>query len=205
MRPARPVAYRASLMRRFDRFGARIAEERLHAAANRHDRRELLGEPHLHVVVEIRARHVQEPAGLLRDGLDDVGVGVAGGVDRDARRAVEEHVAVHVLDHRPGAALDDQRVAARVRRRDDRAIALDNRPGARTGQRSLDFWRVFHDRSDPEGPASSCLCPSLCLLSLPARAAGAVFEKHTPFHQPVTNPVGFAEVAAAAARRAVLR
>ena len=40
---------------RFDRFGAGVAEERFHAAANRHNRRQLFGEPHLHVVIEVGA------------------------------------------------------------------------------------------------------------------------------------------------------
>ena len=66
---------------------------------DRRDRGQLLGQPHLRLVVEVGARHVQELLRLLGDGADDVGVRVAGGVDGDAGRAVEEDVAVHVLDH----------------------------------------------------------------------------------------------------------
>ena len=85
MMPARPVAYRASLIDASIASVPELPKNDLHAAANRHDGRELLGKPHLHVVIEIGARHVQEPAGLLRDRLDDVGMGVARGVDGDAR------------------------------------------------------------------------------------------------------------------------
>ena len=87
---------------RFDRFGAGVAEERSHAAVDRRDRRELLGQPHLRLVVEVGARHVQELLRLLGDRRDDVGMRVAGGVDGDAGGAVEEHVAVDVLDDGAG-------------------------------------------------------------------------------------------------------
>ena len=117
--PAGRVA--RQLEARLDRLGPGIAEERSHAALDRDDRRELLGESHLRLVVEVGPRHVQELLRLIGDRLDDVRVRVAGRVDGNAGRAVEEDVAVDVLHHRPVAALDHQRVAARVRRRDDRA------------------------------------------------------------------------------------
>ncbi len=41
---------------------------------------------------------------------DHLGMGVAGGADGDPRHEVEEAVAVHVLDHRPAAVGDGQRV-----------------------------------------------------------------------------------------------
>ena len=46
----------------FDRLGAGVAEERPRAAVERRDRRDFLREPHLRLVVEIGARHVDEPA-----------------------------------------------------------------------------------------------------------------------------------------------
>ena len=58
---------------RLDRFGAGVAEERSHAAVDRRDRRELLREPHLRLVVEVGARHVQELLRLLGDRADDSG------------------------------------------------------------------------------------------------------------------------------------
>ena len=39
--------------------------------------------------------------GLIDDCLDHVGMGMAGGVDGDTGRAVQEDVAVHILDHAP--------------------------------------------------------------------------------------------------------
>ena len=106
------------LDRRLDRLGAGIAEERPVRAGHRRDRRQLLAEPHLQLVVEVGAGHVQELACLLDDRRDDVGMRVAGGGHGDARRAIEEDVAVDVLDERAFAPGDDQRVVARVRRRD---------------------------------------------------------------------------------------
>ena len=111
-------------------------------AAERRDRVELLAEPHLRLVVEVRARHVQELLRLIDDGGDDVGMRVAGRVDGDAGGAIEEQVAVDVLDDRAGAARHHERIAARVRRRHDLAVALDDGLGLGPGQRGLDQRRV---------------------------------------------------------------
>ena len=51
----------------------------------------LLRQPHLRLVVEVGARHVQELLRLLDDRLHHVGMRVPGGVDGDAGGAVEEH------------------------------------------------------------------------------------------------------------------
>ena len=83
---------------RLDRLGAGVAEERPHAALNRRDRGELLRQPHLRLVVEVGARHVQELLRLIGDRLDDVRMRMPGRVDGDAGGAVEEDVAVDVLD-----------------------------------------------------------------------------------------------------------
>ena len=50
---------------------------------------------------------------------DDLRVRVPGGVDGDAGGAVEEPVAVHVLDDGAFAARHDEGIVARVRRGDD--------------------------------------------------------------------------------------
>ena len=63
---------------------------------------------------------------------DDVGMGVAGRGDGDAGRAVEEDVAVDVLDERAFPARHHERVVARVGRRDDLRVALDERLRPRT-------------------------------------------------------------------------
>jgi hypothetical protein len=57
---------------------------------------------------------VQEAPRLRIDRREHVGVAMAGGRDRDAGRAIEKGVAVHVLDNRARGALDDERVAACV-------------------------------------------------------------------------------------------
>ena len=116
------------LERRLVRLGARVAEERPVRTRHRRNRRQLLAEPHLRLVVEVGARHVQELLRLVDDRLHDVGMRVAGGGHGNAGRAVEEDVAVHVLDDRALAARDDERIVARVRRRDDLRVALDDAP-----------------------------------------------------------------------------
>ena len=66
------------LERRLVRLGARVAEERPVRPRHRRNRRQLLRQPHLRLVVEVGARHVQELLRLLDDGLHDLGVRVAG-------------------------------------------------------------------------------------------------------------------------------
>ncbi len=94
----RPVANRASLTRGLHGFGSGIAEERLHTALDRDDRRDLLSQPHLQLVVEVGTRHVKEPAGLVGNRLDDLRMRMASRIDGNSGGAVEEHVAVDVLD-----------------------------------------------------------------------------------------------------------
>ena len=74
----------------------------------------------LRLVVEVGARLVQELLGLVDDGRHDVGMGMPGRVDRDARGAVEEPVAVDVLDDGTRATRHHERIRARVGRRDRR-------------------------------------------------------------------------------------
>ena len=112
--PLRVVA--RQLDRGLDRFGPGVAEERPVRAGHRRNRRQLLAEPHLQLVVEVGAGHVQELARLLDDGRDDLGMRVAGGRHGDAGGAVEKDVAVHVLDECPLAPGDDERVVAACRR-----------------------------------------------------------------------------------------
>ena len=150
---------------RLGRLGARVAEERPHPAFDRHERRQFLREAHLRLVVEVRPRHVDELRRLVGDGLDDLGMRDAGGVDRDAGRAVEEDVAVDVLDDGAFAAGDDERIVARVGRRHELRVLLDDRLGLRAGQRSLDVRGVFI-----VVVTLSSRVP--VLLSLPPRAGG---------------------------------
>jgi hypothetical protein len=53
---------------------------------------------------------VDEARGLLLYGADDLGVAVPRGADGDASVAVEERVAVHVLDPDAGGTLGDELV-----------------------------------------------------------------------------------------------
>src|SRR5262249_2600399 len=62
--------------------------------------------------------------GLVLDCRDDLRVAVPGRGNGDAGGAVEEQVAVNVLNDRAATAFDDQRVDARVRRPHVAGIAL---------------------------------------------------------------------------------
>ena len=75
---------------------------------------------------------------LVRDGRDDLGMTVSGGVDGDAGGEVEEEVAVHVLDDRPAAPFAHQRVDTGVGRRHIERVAGQQFLGARPGQRGAD-------------------------------------------------------------------
>jgi hypothetical protein len=102
---------------RLDRLGPGVGEQDLRVARpgpHRGDHRHLLGQLDRVFVVEVGGRHVEEPAGLIGDRRGHLGVAVAGGADRDACGEVEEAVAVRVDDAGPLAALDDERVGARV-------------------------------------------------------------------------------------------
>ena len=119
----------------FDGFGAGISEIDALRALARRNGREFFGQFHHALVIEIRAGHVDQLGGLFLDGGDDLRMAMAGGDDGDARGEIEEGVAVHVFDQRAAAGLRDQRIVARVGRRDHGVIALDNFLRFRAGQR----------------------------------------------------------------------
>jgi hypothetical protein len=139
MMPCRFVVPR-QLDGRLGRLGARVGEERPDVPLDRHDPRERLGQPDLRLVVEVGPRHVQELLRLVGDRLDHVGMRVAGRVHRDPGGAIEEAVAVHVLDDGPLAAGDDERVVAGVGGGDELRVAVDERLGLRPRQVGLDIW-----------------------------------------------------------------
>ena len=85
-------------------------------------------------VVEVGAGHVNQFAGLLLDGGDDLGMAVSGGGDGDSGGEVEELIAVHVLDHDAASALGDQWIGAGVGRRNDFGVCFENALGIRAGQ-----------------------------------------------------------------------
>ncbi len=153
---------------RFDRFRPRVSEERPHASVNRHGRRDLLRQAHLELVVKVGPRHVQELLRLIGNRLHDVRVRMSGRGHGDARGAVQKDVAVHVLDHRAAAALDDQGIRARIRRRDDRLVAIDQGLCPGTGQGGFERRDAFHDDVAPRIAKiqSTCVssgCPRGCL------------------------------------------
>ena len=62
------------LDRRLDRLGARVARRTCFAPVDGAMRVDLLGQPHLRLVIEVGARHVQELLRLLDDRGDDLGM-----------------------------------------------------------------------------------------------------------------------------------
>ena len=96
---------------------------------------------------------------------------MAGRVDGDAGGAVEEHVAVHVLDGGAVAPGDDERIAAGVGRRDHLAVALDDRLRLRAGQRGLEVRGVH--RFDPTCASSAGALRAVFDAARPARASSS--------------------------------
>ena len=150
------------LDRRLVGLGAGVGEEGPLRPAERRQRRHLLAQLHLRLVVEVGARHVQELLRLLDDRLHHLRMRVAGGVDGDAGGAVEEDVAVDVLHGGAAAPGHHERIAAGVGRRHHLAVALDDRPGLGARQRGLELWRVHRLSSRhlrfhrvPCGPSST--------------------------------------------------
>ena len=114
------------LDRRFERFGAGIAEiDVLRFFAGR-DRRQTFRKFDHSLVIKIGAGHVDQLGRLLLDGCDDARVAVPRGDHGDARGEIQKHVAVDVLDHRAAARFRHQGIAARIGRRNGRVVALNN-------------------------------------------------------------------------------
>ena len=135
----------------FDRLGARVRKERLRAAADRRDRRERFAQRDLRLVIVVGG-NMEEPRRLLRDRADNVGMRMSRRRHRDARAEIQIRVAVDVFDDGAFAARHDERRAARIRRRHDRAIALEDRARARAGRRNLDVGNAhgFYRRSEDQ-------------------------------------------------------
>jgi len=74
---------------------------------------------------------------LLLDGGDHIGMAMSGRGHRNARRKIEELVAIDVLDNNAAAAFRNQRIGARVGRRNDLVIARDDALGVGARNRSL--------------------------------------------------------------------
>ena len=143
MMPGRFVWYRASLIAASVASVPELAKNVRTSPVDRHDRRELLGQPHLWLVVEVRPRHVDELLRLLGDGLDHLRVADAGRVDGDAGGAVEKAIAVDVLDDRALATRDDERIVPGVGGRNVLAVAVDDGFGLGARQRRVNL-RSLH-------------------------------------------------------------
>ncbi len=121
------------LQRGFDRLGSRVSVIQLVWSLHGSDLREPLGQSDHALVVEVRPRHVNQFAGLLLNGGDDLGMAVAGRSYGDAGGEIEELVAVNVFDDNAPAALGDHRIRTGVRRRNVTGIAIENSLGIRAG------------------------------------------------------------------------
>ena len=98
--------------------------------------------------VEVGGAEVEQVTGLAPDRADDVLVAVAGRVDRDAGREVEEEVAVDVLHHEAVAAHGHDGVGTRQAGRSDALVEGDVRAGLGTRQ-------LGHDVGDRAGLAAA--------------------------------------------------
>ena len=88
---------------------------------------------------------MDQPGGLLLDRFDHFRMAMTGGDDRNSGGAVEEAIAVDVLKHGSLAPRGHQRIAARVRRRHDGVVPLDNRARIRTRQSCNQMGKVRAD------------------------------------------------------------
>ena len=110
-----------------DGLGAAVGEVRLCRAGDGDDLFELACKVGHVAVVVVGAAHVDEARGLLLNRFDHFRVAVASGADGDAGVAVEEDVAVHVLDPDARGAFGDELVlGARVRGREPARVGGDD-------------------------------------------------------------------------------
>ena len=121
-------------------FRSRVAEvNAMMIAAHGAELAETLGEARLHAVEKVRARHVHELAGLFANGRHHLRMTMPGGADGDAGRHVEELVAVGIVDPTAFAAFGDQRVVARIGRRDELVAPGNGALGVGPRQRKVNL------------------------------------------------------------------
>jgi hypothetical protein len=114
--------------RRLDRLRSGVAEVGARGPVDRGDLGQTLANLGIDRQVEIRRREMDQLRGLLLDRGDDLRVTVTGRVDRDARREVEEEIAVDVLDREALPADRHDRVGTRQARRRPRLVERDVLP-----------------------------------------------------------------------------
>jgi hypothetical protein len=81
-------------------------------------------------------------------GFDNFRVAMTCRADGDPRVAIEKGVSICILNPHAARALGDERVRARVRRRDEFAVGFDNFQRERTGKRGFDFRAFNFGRCD---------------------------------------------------------
>ncbi len=119
----------------FDGFGSGVSVINFVWALHGRDRRQALGEGHERLVIKIGTRHVDQFAGLLLNGGDDVGMAMSGGGHGDAGGEIEELVAIDIFDDNAASALGHERIGTRVGGRDIFFIARKNALGVGPGKR----------------------------------------------------------------------
>ena len=115
----------SELDRRFDRLRTRIPEINALGSLARSDGRQLLRQRNQARIVKIRARHVNQFSGLLLNRGHHFRMAMTGSNNGDARGKIEEAVAVHVFHRSTTPALRHQRIIARVGRRENLMVLLD--------------------------------------------------------------------------------
>ena len=112
----------------FHGFGPGITHEGNSGFVKRSDAVEFFSQFDPWFVIIIR-RNMQEFLGLILNGLDDFRMAVTGGSDRNAGGEIEKTVSVHIPNLAAAPVIHDERQSTWIRRRDDRRIPLDQRPG----------------------------------------------------------------------------
>ena len=143
------------LERGFNRFGAGVAVVNPVRPGHGSDFRHPLRQRDHALVVEIRARHVDQFARLLLNRSHHIGMAMSGRGHGDAGGEIEKFVAVHIGNHDAAALLGHQRVGAGVRRRNILLVARENALGIGAGQSSLDFGVLQESWWSLDPPGSS--------------------------------------------------
>ena len=125
------------LERALDRLRAGLAEEAHRRLAHRRQPRQPFGQGD-HPLMPVIAGDVQELAGGLAHGADDLGMSMARGADGDAGGEIKKAVAVDVPDLDAAPMRHHERIVARVGRRDHLGVAGDHGPRLGPGKFGLE-------------------------------------------------------------------
>src|SRR5438132_13179550 len=118
---------------RLYRLGARVSEIDAARHVAGRDASQPLSQLHHVLVIEIGARHVDEPCRLPLDGGGDFGVAVPGGGDGDAGVEIEKPVPVDILNDGALTSRRYQRIGTRVRGREHAGVTRYDVRGPRPG------------------------------------------------------------------------